>query len=209
MQGVLQLFSGLNPNLAFPLILIGLIYGLVGWRVLRYLVLLDAVAVAALLGVVLRDAANWAGPLELWLLPTALLLIGLPWMGWRYPRQAAIGLCGLVGFLSVALFLVDVYLPLFAWLALGALGAAFAMALATTLVRQTTIVVTGLHGSWLCVAALALLGAHPSNFLGGFLSALNAHYTMVIPLAVVVVASILIAVQWSGVGQDGDALYVQ
>lgn len=208
MQTLLVRFSDLDPNLAFLLILAGLVYGLVGWRTIRFLVLLDAVAVAALLSTALRDSAGHVGLIGPWLLPTFLLLVGLPWAAWRYPRQSTISFSGLVGFFSVVLFLLDAELPLLAWLALGSMGAALAMALAATLLRQTTVVVTGLHGAWLCVAALVLLSAHPSNLVGGFLGSVNTHSTMAVPAAAVVISSILIAIQWSGLNEDADALYI-
>lgn len=208
MKSVLLRFSEFDPNLAFLLILIGLVYGLVGWRTIRFLVLLDAVAVAVLLGVILRESAGDVGFFGPWLLPSFLLLLGLPWAAWRYPRHSVISFSGLVGFFSVALFLLDAELPLLAWLALDAVGAAFAMALATTLLRQTAVVVTGLHGAWLCVAALALLAAHPSHLLGGYLGSVNIHSTMAMPAAAAIISSILIAVQWSSLNEETDALYI-
>lgn len=208
MRAVLLRFSELDPNLAFLLILMGLVYGLVGWRTIRFLVLVDAAAVAVFLSIALRESDGHVGFFGPWLLPAFLLLLGLPWAAWRYPRQSAISFSGLVGFFSVALFLLDAQLPLLAWLALGCVGAALAMALATTLLRQTAVVVTGLHGAWLCVAALALLAAHPSHLFGGFLGSVNTHSTMAMPAAAVIISSILIAVQWSGLNEDADVLYI-
>jgi hypothetical protein len=210
MQAVLLRLSELDPNLAFLLILMGLVYGLVGWRTIRFLVLLDALAVAVLLTVALRESAGRVGFVGPWLLPAFLLLLGLPWAAWRFPRQSAISFGGLVGFFSVTFFLLDAELPLVAWLALGCIGAGFTMALGSTLLPQTTVVATGLHGAWLCAAALALLASHPSHLLGGYLGSVNAHSTMAMPAAVVIISSILIAVQWSGLNQDADAdgLYI-
>ncbi len=208
MQAVLLRLSQLDPSLAFLLFLVGMVYGLFGWRTIRFLVLLDALALAILLGIGLREVAGQVGLFGLWLLPVFLLLLGLPWAAWRFPRPSAIGFSGLVGFFSVALFLLDAQLPMLAWLALGSTGAALAMALATTLLRQTAMVVTGFHGAWLCVAALALLSAHPSHLIGGFLGSVSTHSTIAVPAAAAIISSIFIAVQWSGLNQEADALYI-
>lgn len=209
MPAVLLRFSELDPNLAFLLILTGLVYGLVGWRTIRFLVLLDALAVAILLSVALRETAGDVGFFGPWLLPSFLLLLGLPWAAWRFPRHSAISFSGLVGFFTLALILLDAQLPMLAWLSLASIGSALSMALATTLLRPTTVVVTGIHGAWLCVAALALLARHPSHLIGGYLGSVNVHSTMAMPAAALVISSILIALQWSDLTQDADALYIK
>jgi len=72
-----------------------------------------------------------------------------------------------------------------------------AMALGLTMYRQTTVLVTGLHGGCLITAALAILAAHPTNGVGAAISSLTTSYDFALPAGVLAFSVILIAVQWA------------
>ncbi|MBK8270904.1 MAG: hypothetical protein IPK83_22370 [Planctomycetes bacterium] len=118
-------------------------------------------------------------------------------MAWKFPAKANIGMAGLAGYVSMQLFLLDIELPVIVMLVIGLVGATFAMGLAGTLSRPTTVVVTGLHGGWLCVAAMSILALNNTNFIGGMLSSFYDSFSLVMPLAAIAFSTILIFLQWS------------
>ncbi|MFQ5412258.1 MAG: hypothetical protein ACE5EC_08160 [Phycisphaerae bacterium] len=197
MQTIHTQIAMLDPGLAILLILAGLIYGLFGWRMVRFLVVLDAVVIALLLAYGLCGNQGGSG-LSLARLPIAFpILIALPYLAWRFPDRAMLGFFGLVGFFSTQLFLIDFSLPIATSVAIGTVGAGLAVALGKTLYSQTTVVMTGLHGAWLVVGAMALVAANSDNVIGQTLSSLNESFTLLFPVAAIAFSAILITIQWT------------
>lgn len=197
MQSLTGQLASFDEGASVLLVIIGLVYGLFGWRLIRWLVVVDALALAAI-------CAAWAAKrgtlpyLDVPSMPSSLILVlVLPLLAWRFPAKANVGMAGLAGFVCMQLFLMDIELPFLAMAVVSAVGAAFAMALAATLARQTTVVVTGLHGGWLCVAALSILTMNSDNAIGGMLKSFTASFSLVTPLAAVAFSAILIFLQWS------------
>ena len=204
MQMVLHRLAELGPSGAILLIMTGLVYGLAGWRILRYLVLADAIVVALLLGSSLREnqpysihATTLAG------LAAVLLAIGLPYLAWRFPRWAAIAMGGLAGFLISQVLVIHMVLPLSVHLLLGAIGAGLVMAMHATLFRQTAVFVTGLHGGWLCLAALTALLSRP-NVFGSPLIGMFRENLLLFPLVAFILSAILVALQWADMERCTD-----
>ena len=208
MQAVFARLGQLDPDIAILLIFIGLVYGLFGWRIVRYLAFADACFIALILTLGLLEMEGRST----YYLPTfplaTVLLIGLPWLAWRFSRWAVGIMSGAVGFLIIQMLLTDSQTPLFARLAIGVVGASLAMALKVTLTRETAIVVTGLHGGWLCVAALSILAVSPDSFAGQFFNTLYHTNAMLIPLLAISLSAILIAVQWADMERDLNPFYV-
>ncbi|MFQ5500717.1 MAG: hypothetical protein ACE5EQ_00265 [Phycisphaerae bacterium] len=209
MQTINTQIATLDPGLAILLILAGLIYGLFGWRMVRFLVVLDAVVLALLLAYGLCGNENGSG-LSLSRLPIAFpILIALPYLAWRCPERAMFSFFGLIGFFSAQLFLIDFSLPLATSVAVGAVGAGLAVALGKTLFAQTTVVMTGLHGAWLVVGALALVAANSDNMIGRTLSSLNESFSLLFPVAALVFSAILITIQWTDLDKSAGPLLAE
>jgi hypothetical protein len=197
MQSLTGQLAGLDESASVLLIMVGLIYGLFGWRLVRFLVIIDALAVAILCAALLakRESVPYT---TVPAMPVALgLLLLIPLLAWKFPSKANIGMAGLAGFVSMQLFLLNSQLPGLVMLVVGFVGAGFAMALAMTLARQTTVVITGLHGGWLCVAALSIVAFNNSNLVGHMLNSFYSSFSLVMPLAAVAFSTIMIFLQWS------------
>lgn len=193
------LLAGLDESAAVLFILAGLIYGLFGWRLVRFLVIVDALAVAGMCALWFsrRGGVPWIGGDESTISVALMMALLLPLLAWRFPRVATVAMAGLAGFVSVQLFLLDSDLPFVVLAILGFIGGAFAMGLAVSLSRQTTVVVTGLHGGWLCVGAMSILAANHTNFIGQMLNSFAGSFVLVTPAAALAFSSIMIFLQWS------------
>lgn len=193
------LLAGLDESAAVLFILAGLIYGLFGWRLVRFLVIVDALAVAGMCTLFISRRGGIPGiegndQAMIVSLGMALLL---PLLAWRFPQVATVAMAGLAGFVAVQLFLLDSELSFMILAILGFVGGAFAMGLAVSLSRQTTVVVTGLHGGWLCVGAMSILAANHTNFVGQMLNSFASSFVLVTPAAALAFSSIMIFLQWS------------
>ncbi|MBN2561099.1 MAG: hypothetical protein JXQ75_09235 [Phycisphaerae bacterium] len=185
-----------GPSVAVVLMAGGLMFGLFGWRLVRCLAVLDALVVAVLSGFVLRDLDFLPGVgVPTWAVG-AFLAVGLSWIAWRFPNWAAVAMSGAVGFLLPQMLLDSGAVPLLVRVLVGALACGLAMALHLALRNEAAVVVTGLHGGWLCLAALVAVAADPGGFGGQFLELL-ASYTLLLPLVGMVFSAILIALQWA------------
>ncbi len=204
-RAILCELAQLGPSGAVMLVMAGLVYGLFGWRIVRYLVIADALFAGLLLGSALHGAkARGLVPEYLpVVLCTGLVAIGFVWLAWRFPRWSIVCMGGIVGFLMMQVFTMCGDLPPSVGILLGVIGAGGVMAMQLTLFKQSTVVVTGLHGGWLCVAALAAFAAKPQGFGGVLLHALYNH-TVLVPMFAVVFSAILIAVQWADLERDAD-----
>ncbi|HPF41104.1 MAG TPA: hypothetical protein P5081_19525 [Phycisphaerae bacterium] len=179
------------------LTLIGVIYGVFGWRIVRMLVVLDAVALAAAIGLSLQDPSV-ARMLPISpLVAAGFIVFVLPLVAFKYPRRAAVGFFGIVGFLATLLFLLDVSMEMDFRIAFCVLGAGITMALGMTLYQPTTVFVTGVHGGFLLATAMAIIAAYPSNFIGGLVQSADMSFEYTMPAAAVAFSAILIAVQWA------------
>lgn len=196
MQSTQIWLQELNPNVAFSLMMLGLVYGLFGWRLVRYLAVLDAGLLGLLLVLTLRGSGSGGETPSTYWPALALLLLGLPWVAWRFPRWSVVAMGGLVGFLLTQFLLQDETVPMIARLGLGAIGSGLVMAFHVTLFRETSIFVTGLHGGVFFVAALAasanVMGSSASRFLYGFNGG-----QIIIPLLALVFSAMLILFQWA------------
>ncbi|HWL94267.1 MAG TPA: hypothetical protein VNT79_12110 [Phycisphaerae bacterium] len=197
MQTLTSQLSMFDSGAAVLFIIVGLVYGLLGWRVVRALVMLDALALAAV-------CVYWTSKIEVFpqtaipALPAGILIAAaLPVLAWFMPEKAKIAMAGFAGFVSVQLLIMGFDLPLVAVLVLGIVGAALVMAMALSTGRQATVIVTGMHGGWLCVAALAILAANNGNVIGPMLKSFAASFSLITPIAVIVFSAILIFLQWS------------
>ncbi|MCA9256772.1 MAG: hypothetical protein KDA33_14085 [Phycisphaerales bacterium] len=190
-------FAYLGPGFALMLTLIGVIYGVFGWRIVRMLVVLDAIALAAAIGLSLQDPSV-ARMLPISpLVAAGFIVFVLPLVAFKYPRRAAVGFFGIVGFLATLLFLLDVSMEMDFRIALCVLGAGITMALGMTLYQPTTVFVTGVHGGFLLATAMAIIAAYPSNFIGGLVQSADMSFEYTMPAAAVAFSAILIAVQWA------------
>ncbi len=186
----------LDTSASILFILVGLVYGLFGWRLVRILVMVDSLAVAAVCAYYLMRTGTIPFTTTSSTPLVILLFLLLPFCTWKYPEKATIGMAAMAGFVCTELFMMNFEFPQMAKLALGVVGAGFSLALAMTLARQTTVVITGLHGGWLCVAALAIIASNPSGVVGNMLSSFASSVSMVVPVAALAFSSILIFLQW-------------
>lgn len=185
---------GSDASLFF--IMAGLIYGLLGWRLVRYLAVVDAIVLGVLGATMLSDAEFLRGSAPMAKLLGGVLVLGLPVLAWRLPRWAVMCMGGGVGFVLVQLVLGDSESPeLSRWL-LGLVGAGFAMGMHLTLHRQSAVVVTGVHGGWLVVAGMVLAAASGGGVGGNLIALLTDSYTVSLG-TVAVFSAIMIAIQWS------------
>lgn len=190
-------FSYLGPGFALLLTLIGVIYGVFGWRIVRMLVVLDAVALSAAIGLGLHDP-RVAGILPISpMVASAFIVFVLPLIAFKYPRRAAVAFFGIVGFLATLILLLDVAMDMEIRIALCVVGGGIAMALGMTLFQPTTVFVTGVHGGFLVAAAMAIIACYPSNLIGGLVQSADSAFQYTLPAAAMAFSAILIAVQWA------------
>lgn len=190
-------FSYLGPGFALLLTLIGVIYGVFGWRIVRMLVVLDAVALSAAIGVGLHEPRVAAMLPISPMAATAFIVFVLPLIAFKYPRRAAVAFFGIVGFLATLLILLDITLDMEVRIALCVFGGGVIMALGMTLYQPTTVFVTGVHGGFLLATAMAIIAAYPSNLIGGLVQSADASFEYTLPAAALAFSAILIAVQWA------------
>lgn len=207
MQAVFTRLGQLDPDVAVILVFAGLVYGLFGWRIVRYLAFTDALVIAIILALAIFETDTRLS----YLLPAfpvaTVLLIGLPWLAWRFSRWAVAIMCGVAGFLIVQIVLMQYETPLAIRLALGFLGAGMVMAMKMTLTRETAIIVTGLHGGWLFMAALAIMAVQTDSLPGRLFNSLYYTHALLVPIVATCLSGILIAVQWADMERDMNPLY--
>ena len=191
----------LDPSVSFSFAILSVIYGLFGWRLVRYLAVADALIIGILLSINAQQLnLGGSSPFSFWPL-LALIVVGLPWVAWRYQKWAAIGMGGVVGFLLVQLILGSADCPLLARILLGALGSGFLVAFHATLFRETSVFVTGLHGGCFCVAAIAASANSFGSVSGRFLYGMDGGFIM-LPILAVAVSAVLILIQWTDLTQS-------
>lgn len=190
-------FSYLGPGFALVLTLVGAVFGLFGWRIVRMVVVLDAVAVGAFIAIGLQAPSvratlpvspMWAG---------GFVLLVLPVVAIRFPHRSAVGLFGVIGFLGAILILLDIPMDMQLRLGLATLSGGIAMALGLTVYHATTVFITGIHGGCMVAVAMAIIAAYPSNFVGGLVSSSASSFEYLLPAASIAFSTILIAVQWA------------
>lgn len=197
MHYITNQFSHLGVGFAILLAMAGLIYGLFGWRIMRLLIVVDAIALAGLLALASQsNALEGVIPVPPMVISGAVLLL-LPICAWYFERRAAIGFFGVVGFLAALLFIFDLTASVNIRVASAICGAGLTMALGMTLYRQTTVFVTGVHGGCLLAAAMAIIAAHPTNGVGAAIQSLTSSYDYALSAAGIAFSIILIAVQWA------------
>jgi len=190
-----------TPQVGIVLILAGLIYGLLGWRLVRYLAVADAIGVACFMGVVLSEL-NMRGSLNVPSLPlTGLLLIGLPWIAWRCGRWSVIAMGGLVGFAGTQLLINSWDMPVPVRLLIGCLASAFVMAMHFTLYRNSAIVVTSIHGGWMLLVGLSAMLT--GSIGGNFMIALRS-YELLPPVMILIFTVTMMHVQWADLERTSD-----
>ena len=112
MQAVFARLGQLDPDIAVLLVIAGLIYGLFGWRIVRYLAFTDALVMGIILALGVFEYDKRAA----YLLPAfpvaTVLVIGLPWLAWRFARWSVAIMCGVAGFLVVQIVLMQYETPL-------------------------------------------------------------------------------------------------
>jgi hypothetical protein len=193
----------LGPHAALFFVLVGLVYGLLGWRLVRYLAVIDAIVVAIFLAMFIRTGEWLGGSVMAGRSVAIVLLVGLPWLAWRFPRWAVTTMGGLVGYLGTQLLLAGTDLPHMVCVLLGAVGAAFIMAMHLTLYQHSAVVVTGVHGGWLVVAGLVLATTSSGGFCGNIAWLLNSSYSVSL-IVISVFSAIMIAIQLSDLGRSAD-----
>lgn len=204
MQSLVARLVELGPDGAVLLALAGLVCGLFGWRIVRYLAIADAVLVAVFVGVLTRTDADEAALAGLPLARFSLvILLGLPWLAWRFPRWAVGIMGGTVTCLVVLALSTEFDLPLSVCLLLGFLAGGLTLALHLTLHRQTAVVVTGLQGGWLCTAAMIAASSDPRSF-GWLLFAAIHEDLCLFPLLAMVFSAMLIALQLTDLEQSAN-----
>jgi hypothetical protein len=183
----------------------GLVYGLFGWRIIRYLAIADAALAALLIGSMLQDIEQDSTIVGLppWS-TTFVLLIALPWLACRFPRYAVAAMAGAVGFLLVQVPLIDSDVPASVCVLLGSLGCGLAMAMHLTLSHKTAVFVTGLQGGWFCIAAIVAGASDPRSF-GALLCNAIQSYDFVFPLMAMVLSAMLISLQLADMEESVEA----
>jgi len=184
---------------------VGLVCGLYGWRIMRYLVVADACAVALFLGRALQITQEQGMVSPITSVPaTCLFAMGLPYLAWKHPRWASIAISGIVGFLLTQLIPLGPAVPWQVGLLLGVIGASAAMATHLSLFRQGLVVVSGLHGGWFCVASLGIAsGWRPGGFLASVAGAMYEN-VFLFPLLAGVFSTLFIALQWTDMEQAAE-----
>jgi hypothetical protein len=202
MQQVIARLGELGSTGAVVLVVAGLVYGLFGWRIVRYLAIADAALAAVLIGTTLQDCQEDLGGLGLQAWPvTFVLLIVLPGLAWRYPKWSVAAMAGVVGFLLVQVPLIDSDAPTSVYILLGSLGGGLAMAMHLTLFHKTAAFVTGIQGGWFCVAAI-VAGASDHRSFGALLCIAIQTYDYVFPVMAMVFSVMLISLQLADMEQN-------
>ena len=205
MQQVITRLGELGPTGAVVLVVAGLVYGLFGWRIVKYLAIADAALAALLVGTTLQDYQGDLGGVGVpaWSM-TFVLLIAMPWLAWRFPKWSVAAMAGVIGFLLVQVPLIDSDLPMSVCILLGSLGCGLAMAMHLTLFHKTAVFVTGVQGGWFCVAAIVAGASEPRSF-GSLLSAAIQSYDYVFPVTAMVFSVMLISLQLADMEQNTGA----
>jgi hypothetical protein len=205
MQQVITRLGELGPTGAIVLVVAGLVYGLFGWRIIKYLAIADAALAALLIGTMLQDLEQDSAMVGLpsWS-STFVLLIALPWLAWRFPRYAVAAMAGAVGFLLVQVPLIDSDVPTSACVLLGSVGCGLAMAMHLTLFHKTAVFVTGLQGGWFCIAAIVAGASDPRSF-GALLCNAIQSYDFVFPLMAMVLSVMLISLQLADMEENAES----
>lgn len=202
-QTMLQFGATLGTDASIFFIMAGLIYGLLGWRLVRFLAVLDAVVVGVL-GAVMLNKSHSFGEYESAAKALGyVLVLGLPFLAWRLPRWAVVTMGGGVGFLVVQMILGESNMPEMSRFMLGIVGAGFAMGMHLTLHRHSAVVVTGVHGGWLVVAGLVLAAASSGGVGANLMALLTQNYGISV-ITVAVFSAIMIAIQWSDLEKAPD-----
>lgn len=208
METILAGFGEMGPTIAIVFVAGGLTFGLFGWRMIRYLVVIDAFLVALLLGAAVERLGGIGTQVQFVQALTLAMAVALPWLAWRYHRGALATLGGAVWFFLPMCMLVGTGVPVIVRVLLGAVGCVLAMAMHVTVRREAAVVTSGLQGGWFCLAALIIVSTDARSFGRGFLDTMNDH-TMLMPLVGVVFSAILIAMQWAdmerGLQPSGNA----
>jgi hypothetical protein len=204
MQQVITRLGELGPTGAVVLVVAGLVYGLFGWRIVRYLAIADAALAALLIGTMLQDYEDGGGGFGLpsWSI-TFVLLIALPWLAWRFQRWSVAAMAGAVGFLLVQVPLIGTDLPVSVYVLLGSLGCGLAMAMHLTVFDKTAVFVTGVQGGWFCVAAIVAAASDPRSFGALLCNAIQTH-DYVFPVMAMVLSVMLISLQLADMEQTVD-----
>ena len=203
MQNVLSRLGDMGPSVAVLLIAGGLTFGLFGWRMVRYLVVADALVAALLCWAVLDGMKDGAEKVILARVVTLGLAIGPPWLAWRCHRIAIAAVGGAIWFFLPQCMLADTDVPLLVRGLLGLVGGSLASAAHLTLRREAAVVTTGLHGGWLCLAAFVVVAADPQSFGRHLLDALSSH-ALWLPLVAIVLSAIMISLQWADMTRSMD-----
>ncbi len=204
MQSVIPLLAGLNVGAAMLLILLAVVYGLFGWRVVRYLAVVDAVGVAILFGVALKNINEHAATVLPWAIGAGVCLIALPYLAWRFSHCAVIIMCGAAGFLLVQIPLIGTHSPWSAAVLLGLVGAGLAIAMRLSMSRGAAIVLTGLHGGAFIIGALAVLSSGHGNVTERLFDLLATSHAVILPAVALCLSTILITLQWADLEREVD-----
>ncbi len=204
MQSVIPLLAGLNAGVAMLLILLAIVYGLFGWRVVRYLSVVDAVGIAILLAIALKSIEDRAATALPWVVGAGVCLIALPYLAWRFSHCAVILMCGATGFLVVQIPLFGSQSPGSVVLLLGLVGAGLAIAMGLSMSREAAVVLTGLHGGAFIIGALAVLSSEHGSLAGRLFDLLATGHAAVLPAVALCLSIILITLQWADLQREVD-----
>lgn len=204
MQSVVSMLAGASAGVALLLILLAIVYGLFGWRVVRYLSVVDAVGIAILFAYALKSIGERAGGVLPWTVGAGVCLIALPYLAWRFSHCAVILMCGAAGFLLVQIPLIGSQPPAAVALLLGLLGAGLAVAMRVSMSREAAIVLTGLHGGCFIIAALAVLSSGHGSLAAGLFDLLWTGPTAALPAVALCFSTILIMLQWADLEREVD-----
>ncbi len=203
MQAELTNLSNLGPNVAVLMATGGLTFGMFGWRAIRYLAVIDALLIGLLIGIGFFNAET--SPLQSLVTRSAALVmvLGLPWLAWRFHRASIVLLGGAVGFAVSFTLLTGCGMPATVVVLAAGLTCTLAVTFHLTLRQEAAIVTTGLHGGYLCLAALIVASADPRSFGARLLDMLSYH-DLLIPSIGLVLSAILIFYQWADLQQSLD-----
>jgi hypothetical protein len=204
MQSLIPLLVGLNASVAMLLVLLAVVYGLFGWRVVRYLSVVDAIGIAILFACALKNIEERAATVLPRVVGAGVCLIALPYLAWRFSRCAVILMCGAAGFLLIQIPLVGLHSPGAVALLLGLVGAGLAIAMRLSMSREAAIVLTGLHGGWFIIAALAVLSSEHGSIAANLFDLLATGHAAILPAVALCLSTILITLQWADLDREVD-----
>jgi len=193
MDLLLSRLENAGPSIATMLLAGGLLFGLFGWRLARALVVLDGLALAIVAGHVSSHAD---APVKQPWLVGLLVGGGVIFLAWRHPQWALIAMGGIVGFILPQLVLSSDDLPLLVKILSGVILSGMVMAWQMAVQREATVVVTGVHGGLLVLAAVVAAGSSPAGYAGPLATLLLSH-ALLLALAAVAFSAILITIQWA------------